>query len=213
MKEEAAIKELGVILTVSMQTIRRTILMMLLVSFLTSCNHYIINEAGYTRPPKNYNFSYKRNSAKLANNEIIDTTAIYYIHNSHWHRGDSGFYNKDEYIRFYADGRFKIQYVKEYPKIADINNINKGLVGYYKLEGSVIKLQIFDDSNGGSDQLEFGLIDENKNIILINENPRTGWGIGFSEKGIRRKLTTSPLNPKLYEKIKLEGMVYEKPNW
>ena len=187
--------------------------MILLISFISGCNRYVINEAGYTRPPQNYNFSYKRNSAKLTNNEIIDTTVIYYIHNSHWHRGDTGFYNKDGYIRFYADGRFKIQYTKEYPKIVDVNDINKGLVGYFKLEGCVVKLQMFEEINGGADQLEFGLIDENKNLILINENPRSLWGFGFTEKGIRRKLVTSPLNPKVYVKIKLEGMIYQKPNW
>ena len=186
---------------------------MLLVFILTSCSHYITNEAGYTRPPKNYNFSYKKKSAKLTNNEIIDTTAIYYIHNIYYYRNNIGFKNRDEYIRFYSDGRFKIQDTKEYPKIEDVNDINKGQVGYYKLKGSFIKLQVYDEVNGGSDQLEFGIIDGTKNLILVNENPRTPFWIGSSEKGIRRKIKTSTLNPKVYEKIKLEGMTYEEPNW
>ena len=197
-----------------MQTIERKILTILLLLFLTSCSHYIINEAGYTRPPKSYKFSYKKNSAKLTNNEVVDTTVVYYLHNSNYYRNSSEYKNSDHYIRFYSDGRFKLQGTKETPKIEDINNINKGIIGYYKLKGRVIKLQTYGDINGGSDQLEFGLVDEKGDLILLNENPRTDFCIGYSENAIKRKITHSSFfNPKRYEKLKIEGMTYEKPNW
>jgi hypothetical protein len=94
------------------------------------------------------------------------------------------------YIRFYADGRFKLNRTKEYPRLEDINNINNGLVGYYKIEdGNVIKIQIYTEINAGSDQLEYGLIGDDKDIVFLDENPRTAfWDIGFSKKGIKRKM-------------------------
>lgn len=181
---------------------------------LISCSHYVINDAGYTRPPKNYKFSYKKKSAKLISNKFIDTTVIYYLHNSDYYRNSSEYKNSDHYIRFYSDGKLKLQGTKEYPKVEDINNINKGLVGYYKLKNNVIKLQIYGDINGGSDQLEFGIIDDNGDLVLLNENPRSSLKIGYSEKSIKKKIDkTSFLNPQRYKKIKFEGMTYEKPNW
>lgn len=197
-----------------MQTIERNILMILSLLYLTSCSHYVVNEEGFTRPPKNYKFSYKRNSAKLTNNELVDTTVVYYLHNSNYYRNSSEYKNSDHYIRFYSQGRFKLQGTKETPKIGDINNIKKGIIGYYKLKGRVIKLQIYGDINGGSDQLEFGLIDEKGDLILLNENPRTDFCIGYSEDAIKRKIAKSSFfNPKRYEKLKIDGMTYEKPNW
>jgi len=197
-----------------MQTIVRNTSAILLLLFFSSCSHYMVNEAGYTRPPKNYKFSYKRNAAKLTNNEIVDTTVVYYLHNSNYYRDSSKYKNSDHYIRFYSDGRFKMQGTKASPKVEDINDINNGIIGYYKLKGSVIKLQIYGDINGGSDQLEFGLIDEKGDLILLNENPRTNFLIGYSEDAIKRKIAKSSFfNPKRYEKFKMEGMTYETPNW
>ena len=197
-----------------MKIIERQSLIVLSLIFLTSCSHYFINKEGYYRPPKNYRFSYKKNSAKLTNNEVIDTTVVYYLHNSNYYRNSSEYKNVDHYIRFYSDGRFKLQGTKETPKTEDVNDINKGIIGYYKLKGRVIKLQIYGDINGGSDQLEFGLIDDNGDLILLNENPRTDFCIGYSEDGIKRKIAKSSFfNPKRYEKLKIDGMTYETPNW
>lgn len=197
-----------------MQIVERKTLTVFLLFFLTGCSHYIINEAGYTRPPKDYKFSYQKSWTKLTNNEVVDTTVVYYLHNSNFYRKSSEYKNSEHYIRFYSDGRFKLQGTTEPPKIEDVNNIKKGLIGYYNLKGRIIKLQVYGDINGGSDQLEFGLINEKGDLILLNENPRTDFCIGYSEKAIKRKIgKTSFFNPKRYEKLKIEGMTYEKPNW
>ncbi|SHH21945.1 hypothetical protein SAMN05444372_1291 [Flavobacterium micromati] len=189
-----------------------------LLILLTSCSHYLVNNEGFIRPPKNYKFSYQKKSAKLTEDKIIDTTAIYYLTNSNYYRNSNEYKNNDGYIRFYSNGQFKIQGTKTYPKIEDINNVNYGVVGYFKIKGNVIKLQIYTDINAGSDQLEFGIIDENSDLILLNENPRTDFCLGYSEKSIRKKINEisifrANLNPKIYKKIKIEEMTYNKPNW
>lgn len=197
-----------------MQTIKLTKLTILLLLFLTGCSHYIVNESGYIRPPKNYKFSYRKNSAKLTSSEIIDTTAVYYLRNSNYYRDSSEYKNSDNYIRFYSDGRLKLQGTKDTLNLEQINNIKEGIVGYYKLQGRVIKLQIYGDIDGGSTQLEFGLIDEKGDLILLNENPRTQFGIGYSENAIKGKIEKSSFfNPKVYKKLKIQGITYEKPNW
>ena len=189
-----------------------------LLILITSCSHYLVNNEGFIRPPKNYKFSYQKKSAKLKNNIIIDTSAIYYLTNSNFYRDSNEYKNNDEYIRFYSNGQFKMQGTKVYPKIEDINNINFGVIGYFKIKGNVIKLQIYTDINAGSDQLEFGIIDENRDLILLNENPRTDFSLGYSEKSIGKKINETSvfranLNPKIYKKIKIEGMTYIQPNW
>jgi len=197
-----------------MQTTKLTKLTILLLLFLSGCSHYIVNESRYIRPPKNYKFSYRKNSAKLTSNEVIDTTAVYYLSNSDYYRDSSEYKNSDNYIRFYSDGRLKLQGTKDTLNIEHINNIKEGIVGYYKLQGRVITLQIYGDIDGGSTQLDFGLIDEKGDLILLNENPRIQFGIGYSEDAIKGKIEKSSFfNPKVYKKIKIQGMKYEKPNW
>jgi hypothetical protein len=193
---------------------------MISLVFLTSCSHYLVNNEGFTRPPKNYKFSYQKRSSKLNDTKVIDTTAIYYLTNSNYYRDSNEYKNNDGYIRFYANGKFKIQGSKTFPKIEDVNNVNYGIVGYFKLKDNVIKLQIYTDLNAGSDQLEFGIIEENGDLILLNENPRSGLCtcLGYSKKAIRKKINEvsifrANLNPKIYKKIKIEGMIYNKPNW
>lgn len=193
---------------------KKIITVLLCSMILSACSHYVVNSAGFTRPPSNYKFSYARKAPVLTNNDLIDTTAIYYLHDSNYYKkSDSAYKHRDEYIRFYASGQFKMQGLKAYPTIEDVNDINKGIVGYYKLEGRVIKLQIYGDIDGGSNQLEFGMINENKELIILHDNPRTDFQLGYSEKGIRKKMEQGNFNPKKYETIKLKGMTYTRPNW
>ncbi|MBC7746009.1 MAG: hypothetical protein H7096_13010 [Flavobacterium sp.] len=192
---------------------KNLLLLTLSFIFLTSCSHYTVNKAGYIRPPKNYKFPYKKQLKALTDNETIDTTIIYSLKNSNYYRDSEEYKNGDNYIRFYADGRFKMQGTKEGIKLEDVNDINKGIVGYYKLKSNVVKLQIYADINAGSDQLEFGMIDKEKNLIILNENPRTDFCIGYSEKGIIRKIKKSYFNPKVYEKVRIAGMTYIRPDW
>lgn len=49
-----------------------------------SCSHYVVNQAGYIRPPKNQKFTYKKRISVLKDSSFIDTTAIYYLYNSYY---------------------------------------------------------------------------------------------------------------------------------
>ena len=190
--------------------------LLLIIILAVGCSHYIVNSSGYIRPPKNYKFPYQNKTSPLTTT-VIDTTAIYYLHNSNYYRNSEAYKNNDEYIRFYSDGHLKSQGSKEFPKIEDINNVGKGIAGYYILKGNLIRMQFYTDINAGSDQLEYGLFDDKGNLTVLHANPRSDigfdLGIGWDENGVRRKMENSPFNPKQYEKIVMPGMTYHQPDW
>jgi len=184
----------------------------IVVVLTSSCTHYVVNDAGYIRPPKSQKFSYKKSFAGL-NLSLIDTNSIYYLSNGYYYKNNNGYKKKDKYIRFYSDGRFKLQGLKDSPKIDDINNPDIGIVGYYIMKGNVIKMQIYGDIDAGSIQLEYGYVDENKNLIVMHDNPRVDFNIGYNEKKIRRLIENSPFSPDVYKKTAVKGLTYIAPNW
>lgn len=181
---------------------------------ITSCSHYVVNNEGFTRPPEKYKFGYSKKKSDVDVYQLIDTTSIYYMAEQDLYKYRSEYMRRGEYIRFYSDGRFKMQGVKDFPEIDDINNVNKGIVGYFFIRKNVLKLEIYSDINAGSSQLRFGLIEDNGDINLLDENPRTFYGIGFSEENISKKIKKTIYKPQIYKKIKPEGeMIYENQNW
>lgn len=191
----------------------RLFIIVFLGVLISNCSHYIVNKDGFIRPPENKNFSYKNRFTNFKDSSVIDTTAIYYLADSYFYKDSFEYKNGDSYIRFYGDGRFKLQGLKNYPIPEEVNNPNYGIVGYYFLKDNVVKMQIYTDIDAGSIQLEFGYIDANKNLIVMHDNPRFDYAIGYNEKKIRRLIEKSPFSPKVYKKIYLDGMKYVKPNW
>jgi len=178
-----------------------------------SCSHYVINEAGYIRPPKDFKFSYKRKFASLTDLSVIDTTCIYYLTNSYFYKDSREYPNGDAYIRFYGNGKFKLQGLKHFPTPEEVNNPKTGIVGHYFVKDKVVKMQVYSDIGGGSTQLEFGYIDENKNLVVMHDNPRVHYGIGYNITKIKRLIARSNFSPKIYIKTPVEGINYTEPNW
>jgi hypothetical protein len=196
-----------------MKKTSKILIYIIVFGLFSSCSHYVVNSAGYIRPPINKKFPYEKRFTELKDLSVIDTTAVYYLTDSYYYKNSKEYKNRDAYIRFYGDGRFKLQGLKNYPTVEEVNDPNKGIVGYYFLKDKVVKMQVYSDIGGGSLQLEFGYIDENKNLILMHNNPRYDFAIGYNEKKIRRLIEKSPFSPKIYKKIYLENMEYIKPNW
>jgi hypothetical protein len=188
---------------------------------LISCVSYKFSSEGFYRPKNdNHRFEYKNSKTDINTYKLIDTLSIYYMPTqelykpSDIYRRTGKYERRGKYIRFFSKGKFKIQGVNEVPKIEDVNNINKGIVGYFKFVNNVLKLEIFTDINAGSNQLQFGIIQEDGNIILLDENPRTTFRIGYSHDNIKKKLENSVYNPIILKKIKMDSsLTYTKPNW
>ena len=189
------------------------LLLSLIVMLFSGCSHYVINDAGYVRPPKGKKFSYKKRVTALDNIAVIDTNAIYYLTDSYFYKRSKQYKNGDAYIRFYADGHFKLQGLKKYPTAEQVNNPNYGIVGYYYLQDNVVKMQVYSDINAGSMQLKFGYIDKQNNLVVMHDNPKYDFCLGYQLKKIKRLIEKSPMSPKIYKKIYLENLTYIKPNW
>ncbi|MBD3583300.1 hypothetical protein [Flavobacterium selenitireducens] len=191
-----------------------TKMLLIPILLLVSCSHYIINEAGYIRPPKHYKFTYRKKVKPLGNPTIIDTNAVYYLSDANFYRDSDAYKVNDRYLRFYADGRVKLQSTKTFPKINEVNDPDRGIVGYFHLKDSLVRIQLYSDIGGGSDQLHFGKIDSFGNLVLLHDNPRTGFRMGFGKAGTDRRIERkSYYNPLVYRKIYLEEMTYDKGNW
>lgn len=193
---------------------KKSVLILIIFCLTTSCSRYVVNNEGFTHPPENYKFGYSKRSSDVDVYQLIDTTSIYYMAEQDLYKHKSDYMRNGKYIRFYSNGRFKIQGVKDFPDIEAINNVDKGIVGYFFIRKNVLKLEIYSDINAGSSQLRFGLIEDNGDLNLLDENPRTFYGIGFSEENIRKKIKKTVYKPQILKKIKPKGeMTYEEPNW
>ncbi len=196
-----------------MKKTSRILICIIILALFSSCSRYVVNNSGYIRPPKNKKFSYQKRFTELKDLSVIDTTAIYYLTESYFYKRTTEYKNGDAYIRFYGDGHFKLQGLKSYPSIEEVNSPNTGIVGYYYLKDKVVKMQIYSDINAGSLQLKFGYVDENKNLIVMQDNPNYDFAIGYNEKKIKKLIEKSSYSPTIYKKIYLENMKYIKPNW
>jgi hypothetical protein len=150
----------------------------------------------------------------LTDNTLLDTTVIYYLKDHNEYRDSDKYKVSEHYIRFYSDGRCKQGFILESKKLNadDVNSVRNGSVGYYLIEGSVIKIALYLGVHGISTYTSIGLIDEDKNLIILNE--QTSMFPIYTEKLVRRRIDkTSYLNPMRYEKVKVEGMEYIPPIW
>lgn len=191
----------------------RIIFYLISVMLFFGCSHYVVNELGYIRPPKNQKFSYKKRFVELTDLSIIDTNVIYSLEKGNFYKNSEEYKQSTAYIRFYGDGKFKQQGFKNLPKLDDINNPAIGIVGYYLIQGNAIKMQVYSDIDGGSIQLEYGYIDEAKNLIVMHDNPNFDFNIGYNEEKIKRLVKNSPFSPMIYKKTKVDGFKYTAPNW
>lgn len=184
---------------------------------LQSCYHYLTNENGYIRPPKEFKFEYKNKTKKLESNNVIDTTCIYISKGNYIYYDSVGVIKKqflrDNYIRFFSNGRFKqgsLRKLEEFPD--DMNNIKTGGIGYYLLKENSVYLEFYSDIEAGSSQLSYSEIDRDGNLRIYDENPRSSLSLSkfltfYNPKSIKKS------DFELYKKTKNDQIKYVIPDW
>lgn len=131
--------------------------------------------AGGFRPIRP-NFSLAKEPYHLHEGDLIDTNAIYLSTNKN-DRTDLELGNTMySFYRFFQNGRLVRNHSgTHFPKNFDINNVNSGTIGYYKLEKNEITVEIFVPiGSGGYDKI----VGEIKNDT-IRFNKRLSWIYGF----------------------------------
>lgn len=191
-------------------------LVLFLIFTLKSCQHYLVNEAGYIRPPKEFKFEYKNHLKKLENTNVIDTAALYiskgnYIYYDSAHVIKKQFL-RENYFRFFSDGKFKrgsLAKLNRFPE--DMNNIKTGGIGYYLIKDNSVYLEFYSDIEAGSSQLQYAEIDEDKNLKIFSGNPRTYTFLELSKFYNPKPLKKE--NFEIYKKVKNTNIKYVKPDW
>ena len=132
-----------------------TIIKLILCLFLISgCTQIIHLPEGGVRPKKP-NFSLSKKAQKLKNIELIDTTTIYIGKFKSGIKLDTLYY----FMRFFNNGRvYSSTLLDTLPTNDDMNNLKKGMIGYYYLNGNELITEIFYPQNFGQYRVEHGKI-------------------------------------------------------
>ena len=186
------------------------------IFILQSCYHYVVNDSGYIRPPEKFKFKYEKHTENLKNSEVIDTTSIYVSEGNYIYYDSMTVikkqYERNNYFRFFSNGRFKqgsLQKLKDFPD--DLNNAKTGGIGYYLLKANSVYLEFYSDIEAGSSQLAFAEIDDKKNLKLYSGNPRSDFLPSFSKLYNPREVKKT--NIELYKKVKSENIKPVKLDW
>lgn len=62
-----------------MKKTSRILIYIVVFGLFSSCSHYVVNNAGYIRPPENKKFPYEKRFTELKDLSVIDTTAVFSI--------------------------------------------------------------------------------------------------------------------------------------
>ncbi|MBX2921447.1 MAG: hypothetical protein KF746_04570 [Chitinophagaceae bacterium] len=147
----------------------KTILILLLL-FLASCVKYHITSDEGVRVNNPKVFKYNKTRFTKLDKGLIDINAIYYKDSAYdkWSNPKWRTYSK-EFVRFFNTGQVLFVSCDSFPTIDKINNPNVGLPGYFIVIGTKIKVDMFQDLNGGQTGKYYGRIQPNGDIIFYEQ--------------------------------------------
>jgi hypothetical protein len=150
------------------------ILIVLIAFIAVSCKtKYIVNSQGGIRPIKDNMFKYDGKYFSLEDTLTIDTNSVYVFYNNQWEVDSGG--PPESYIRFWSDGHVQWSYPNGEPLKNVVNNLEKGLVGFYYLKKGRLKMEFLTRHELGQVEKTYGYI-ENGNIILFDQEPDALYG-------------------------------------
>jgi len=174
----------------------RYLKIILIISIIiSSCSKLFYNSEGEVRPKKS-KFLFSKSNFSLHTNDKIDTAVLYLRieRNMALSLGRTG--NAYKFYRFYKDGRFQLSDSYEnFENHIKFQNINSGIIGYYKLRNDTLRCEFFAPTNGGEYVLIDGVI-KNGIIILTKMYPRHNGGIiKLNDSLIKTSINTLSINP------------------
>ncbi|HEX4887225.1 MAG TPA: hypothetical protein VFV37_04180 [Luteibaculaceae bacterium] len=187
------------------------ILIVVATLFLNSCSvSFHRTESDGVRVNDSRVFKYNKNKYKKFRGRLLDTACIYLkvkeYHNN-W-TPDTGYNRKTQFVRFFAGGQVLFTACDSIPNEELINNPNVGVPGYYIIEGTKIKVDRFELTNGGQTGKYFGRVLENGDLIFYEERPETYFNSFFLLEKAVGKLKYS-----LWKKIKYSNRDNHTLTW
>ncbi|MDR3235435.1 MAG: hypothetical protein LBT48_01750 [Prevotellaceae bacterium] len=164
-------------------------------------------ETKYTkpRPIKENVFSYAKKKFYLQDTLLIDTMSIYILIDTTCI--DCAKEKSVSFFRFFANGKYVAMYEKIMDIDENINNLEKGFIGYYYItKKNVLKMQYFSWTNGGQTRTEFGLFD-NGDLLVYDQHPEFALG---NQKLLEWMAGDTK---KRWKKVKVSNLKPVIPNW
>lgn len=177
------------------------ILFILSLCFFTSCVSYYYTNDGGIRVKNSKVFKYNKPKYTRLDKSRIDLNAIYILDSvySKWDN-PKGRKKSGSFIRFFKNGQVLISSFDSILTQKRTNNKKIGIPGYFIIKEDKIKIDMFQQINGGQTGKQFGRIIENGDLIFYSQRPETYFG-SFSalEKDGRKSFWKKETKYKLIE--------------
>jgi hypothetical protein len=172
--------------------------------FVSSCMKYHYTEEGGVRLNNTALFKYNRPRFVHMSKGLIDTNVVYQIDSTFnkWSNPQWEVFN-NQFIRFFGNGKVIFANCDE-----DINNPGIGIPGYYIVKGTKVKIDMFQDLNGGQTGQYFGRIQADRNIVFYEQRPETYFGsFNWLERAEGKKRFSK------WKKVKYDNFKNYNPDW
>lgn len=185
------------------------LLIMILSIYFTSCVSYQITSEGGIRVNNPKVFKYNKERYRKLNKDLIDTSAIYYKDSSFSKSSSPNWQSTYKvFARFFNSGQVLFVNCDSFPNLSLINNPNVGTPGYFIIEGTKLKIDMFQNLNGGQIGRYYGRILPNGDIYFIEQRPETYFNsFSLLEKIDGKNWFT------IWKKIKIDKIKNYKPSW
>ena len=176
---------------------------------LTSCVKYHITSDKGIRVQNPKVFKYNKPRYTKLYKSLIDTNAIYYKDSTYdnWASPQWRTHSK-QFVRFFNTGQALFVDCNAFPTVEKINNPNVGVPGYFINIGTEIKVDMFQNLNGGQTGKYYGRIQSNGDIIFYEQRPET-----YSSSLNRLEKEEGKFRFSIWRKIKIDSLKSYKPNW
>ena len=177
---------------------------------LVSCGikHFYTNEGG-VRVYESSVFDYRNVKNRFGKDSLIRTDVIY-VCDSIFNKWNTPKWIKSEphFVRFFKNGQVLFIYPKDTINSEVVNNSELGTPGYFKLDGNKLKIDMFQNLNGGQTGKYFGRINEKGEIVFFEQRPETYYSsFRWLEKAEGSKRFS------IWKPIEVEGIKEYLPTW
>lgn len=190
---------------------RLTILSLLILS-LSSCLSFYRTDSGGVRLSNSAKFEYNREMYSYRDFSMIDTNAYYMIDSMYDFRKTENPERKvnDQICRFFGGGQVLFFYGIDTLDFSLLNDSGAGIPGYFTTDEKFLKIDMFQNINGGQTGKYFGYVRDNGDIVFYEQRPET-----YSHNHdmlVFRQLKDFGVRS-IWKKYPSEGLINYKPNW